>query len=314
MQELSGKVAFITGGGSGIGLGIAMACVKSGMKAVLADIRQDHLDEALKYFSRQGKEKSVHAIQLDVTDRAAYEAAAGEAERVFGKIHLLCNNAGVGIAGPFKQCTYADWDWGMGVLFGGVINGTVTLLPRILKHGEGGHIVNTASMAGVIVVPNCSIYNTAKAAVIALSETLRSELAPDNIGVSAFCPGPVLTNIGEGTKLRPEKYKKESGLAAYEEQRRQQMAAAQKSGPLPWMSIEECGDRVLRGIQRNDLYIFTHREFKEGVAERMEAMLASFPDEAINESRAKMIPYLTSNPIFKQEIQARADAARIGRG
>lgn len=304
MQALDGKVALITGGGSGIGLGIAMACVNAGMKVVLADLQQDHLDAALAHFRERGQEQSVRAVQLDVTDRATYKAAADAAEDAFGKIHLLCNNAGVGIAGPFKQCTYADWDWGFGVLFGGVVNGIINVLPRIVKHGEGGHIVNTASMAGVIVVPNCSIYNTAKASVVALSETLRSELAGDNIGVSAFCPGPVLTNIAESSKLRPEKYKKESGLAAYEEQRRRRAAAVQRSGPPPWMSIEECGERVLRGIQRNDLYIFTHREFKEGVGERMQAMLASFPDEAIEERRAKTIPYLISNPIFKEAIEA----------
>ena len=304
MQELNGKVAFITGGASGIGLGIAMACVNASMKVVLADIQRTHLDEALSFFKERGQERNIHAIQLDVADRAAYESAANEAEGVFGKVHLLCNNAGIGILGPFKQSTYADWDWGLGVNLGGVINGIVTWLPRIVRHGEGGHIVNTASMAGVIPVPGCSIYNTTKAAVVALSETLRSELAPDNIGVSAFCPGPVLTAINENIKLRPEKYKQESGLAEFEEQRRQRMAVAQQSGPPPWMSIEECGERVLRGVRRNDLYIFTHREFKEGVAERMEAMLASFPDEAINDTRAKEITFLTSNPIFKEAVQA----------
>ena len=142
------------------------------------------------------------------------------------------------------------------------------------------------------------IYSTAKAAVIGMCEAMRGELAEDNIGVSAFCPGPVATNIGEIGRMRPEKYRQDTGYAEKEKE------LSQRQNSPNWMSIEECGERVLRGIRRNDLYIFTHREFKEGVAERMEAMLASFPKEEINQARAKEISFLTYNPIFKKAIKA----------
>ena len=207
MQEVKDKAAFITGGASGIGLGIAKACVNAGMKVVMADIRQDHLDAALKYFKDQAQAGSVHGIRLDVTDRAAFERAADETESVFGKLHLLVNNAGVGVIGPIKQTKYADWDWGLEVLIGGVVNGIQTFLPRILKHGEGGHICTTSSMTGLLPIAPSAIYSLAKAGVVGMSESMRAELEADNIGVSAFCPGPVQTNIRETGKLRPEKYK-----------------------------------------------------------------------------------------------------------
>jgi len=287
-------VAFITGGASGIGFGMAQAFVNAGMKVVLADIRQDHLDEASADFRRRGQEKSVHTLKLDVTDREAFISAADEAERVFGKVHILCNNAGIGVIGPIKITKFGDWDWGLSVMIGGVVNGIQIFLPRILKHGEGGQIVTTSSMAGVLPLSRCSIYSTAKAAVVGMSEALRGELAVDNIGVSVFCPGPVSTNIRETGRTRPERYKRDSGYAELEQQ-----LEGRPNSPN-WMSIVECGERVLRGILRNDLYIFTHREFREGVAERMSAMLAAFPDEEVNQARAKEIAYLTSNPIFKE--------------
>jgi NADP-dependent 3-hydroxy acid dehydrogenase YdfG len=294
MDNLEGKVAFVTGGASGIGLGIVKACVQAGMKAVVADIRQDHLDEALALFKQQGQEKSVHAIRLDVTDREAFFAAADESERVFGKVHLLVNNAGIDINCPIKQARFGDWDWGLNVMIGGVVNGIQIFLPRILKHGEGGHIVTTSSMAGVLPLAGSTIYCTAKGAVVALSEALRGELAPDNIVVSVFCPGPVSTNIRESGRTWPDKYKQDSGYGELQKQ------LESRPNSLHWMSIDECGERVLRGIRNNDLYIFTHREFKEGVAERMAAMLAGFPDEEINQARAEEITFLTSNPVFKQ--------------
>lgn len=298
MQDVEGKVAFITGGASGIGLGIANAFVNAGMKVVISDFRPDHLEESAAYFRRKGKEGNLFQLQLDVTDREAFAHAAEETERVFGKVHVLCNNAGVGILGPIKLAGFDDWDWALDVMIGGVVNGVQIFLPRILEHGEGGHIVTTASMGGVIPVPGSPIYSTAKAGVIAMCEAMRGELAEDNIGVSAFCPGPVATNIREVGRMRPERYKKDSGYAEKEGE------LARRPNSSNWMSIEECGERVLRGIRRNDLYIFTHREFKEGVAERMEAMLASFPKEEINQARAKEIAFLTSNPIFKQAIEA----------
>lgn len=298
MQNVEGKVAFITGGASGIGLGMAKAFVNAGMKVVLADIRQDFMDEALAGFNRQGHGGNVHVLKLDVTDREAFAWAADETERVFGKVHVLCNNAGVGILGPIKMAKFGDWDWALGVMIGGVVNGIQIFLPRILKHGEGGHVLTTSSMGGVLPLAESVIYSTAKAAVVGMCEALRGALAEDNIGVSAFCPGPVATNIRETGRYRPEKYKKDSGYVDFEKQ------LEQRPNSPNWMSLEECGERVLRGIRRNDLYIFTHREFKEGVAERMEAMVASFSNEKINQARAKEISFLTSNPIFRQALEA----------
>jgi NADP-dependent 3-hydroxy acid dehydrogenase YdfG len=296
MENVECKVAFITGGASGIGLGIAKALVKAGMKVVISDIREDRMKQAVADLKRLGKGQNVHSLKLDVTDRTAFAEAADETERVFGKVHVLCNNAGVGLLGSIKLAKWDDWDWGISLLIGGVVNGIQIFLPRILKHGEGGHIVTTSSMGGVLPLSESPIYSTAKAAVIAMCESLRGELAADNIGVSAFCPGPVATNIREVGSLRPSRFA-DSGYKELEKE------LAHREDSPNWMSIEECGERVLRGIRRNDLFIFTHREFKEGVAERMQAMLASFPDEEINQARAKEITFLTSNPIYREAIE-----------
>jgi len=298
MKDVNGKVAFITGGASGIGLGIAKACANAGMKVVIADLRDDHIEESLGFFKGKGQAAQLHALKLDVTDRPAYARAADEAEKVFGKIHVLCNNAGMGLVGPLKLLKFADWDWGLGVMIGGVVHGLQIIVPRILKHGEGGHIVNTSSMSAIVPIPNTVIYTTAKGALVAMAETLRGELAPDNIGVSAFCPGPVQTNIRETGKLRPAEFR-DSGLIESEKR------LADRPNSPNWMSLEECGERVLRGIQRNDLYIFTHAEFRAGAAERCETLLASFPEEPINTTRAGEIGFLTSNAIFSKAQRPR---------
>jgi len=292
-MDVQGKTAFVTGGASGIGLGMSLAFVRAGMQVVISDVRQDHLDEAVARFVADGNRKRVHGIRFDVTDRAAYAAAADEAERAFGNVHLLCNNAGMGLTGPLSEARYADWDWGLGVMLGGVVNGIQTFLPRMLKHGEGGHIVSTSSMCGVLPISRTAIYSTVKAGVVGMCESMRGELAADNIGVSAFCPGPVQTNIRQTGRNRPEKYR-DSGYLEQEKQ------LEQRPNSPNWMSIEECGERVLRGVQRNDLYIFTHSEFRDGVAERFQCMLRHFPDDTPNQAFIKEVGFLLSNPIFKQ--------------
>jgi NAD(P)-dependent dehydrogenase (short-subunit alcohol dehydrogenase family) len=295
VEVVDGKTAFVTGGASGIGLGMARAFAAAGMNVVIADVRRDHIATALAELDG----KNVHALELDVTDRDAFAGAAEEAEGVFGPVHVLCNNAGMGILGPVTVARYDDWDWGLGVLLGGVVNGIQTFLPRMLEHGEGAHIVNTSSMAGVLPIPNAAIYITAKAALIGLSEALRSELAEKRIGVSAFCPGPVQTNIREGGRARPDRYA-DSGYTELERELEER-----PNSPL-WMDPLECGERVLAGIRGNDLYIFTHREFREGADERFRAMLAAFPDEPLNEERAEAIRFLLSNPIFGDELDRRS--------
>ena len=300
MDPVAGKVAFVTGGASGIGLGLSKVLVKAGMKVVIADVREDHLADAAEFFAQGGQKQNVLTLRLDVTDRAAFAQAAQETLRAFGKVHLLVNNAGMGLLGPIKLAKFDDWDWGIGVMITGVVNGIQTFLPHLLAHGEGGHIVSTSSMAAVVPIPNCSIYIMAKAALVGLSESLRGELAADNIGVSAFCPGPVQTNIRESGKTRPEKYRN-SGFAELEQR------LGQRPNSALWMDPVECGERLLRGIRRNDLYIFTHREFREGAEEHYRAIVASFPDEPLNTERADAIRYLLSNPIFKEVMDKAPD-------
>lgn len=295
MKDVKGKTAFITGGASGIGLGIAEALYDAGANLVLADVREDHLADAAAAFADPER---VMCVKLDVTDRKAYAEAAAAAEKKFGKIHMLFNNAGMGVGGPLSKLGFDDWDWGLGVMIGGVINGIQIVLPYIRKHGEGGHIVNTASKAALVPVTAFSIYGTAKAAMLGLSESIRGELAPENIGVSAFCPGPVQSKIQETGKIRPEQYKKDSGLVDVER------SLAERPVSDLWMTRRECGERVLKGVLNNDLYILTHPEFKKGVEEKFSAILKSFPDEPINEERAKAIAFLLRNPIF-DEINAR---------
>jgi NAD(P)-dependent dehydrogenase (short-subunit alcohol dehydrogenase family) len=274
MKDLRGKVAFITGGASGIGLGIAGAFVAAGMKVVLADLRQDHIDAALATFTRAGQAGSVHAIRVDVTDRAAMAAAAVETERVFGKIHVLVNNAGIGIQGPFNGVTYEDWDFGLAVNLGGVVNGLQTFLPRIRAHGEGGHIVNTASLAALVPMPaQFVIYVTAKAAVVAISETIRGELAQENIGVSVLCPGPIRTNIGELAKNRPAKFGVGDAFQKAEQ-------AGATHVPFPsMMEPAEAGQLVLKAVQNDDLYIITHGEWRPMAEGRHAALIAAMPQK-----------------------------------
>ena len=298
MKDVKNKVAFVTGGASGIGLGIAMAMVNAGMKVVIADLREDHLAEALEGFDKRGQAAQVHGLKLDVTDRAAYERAADEAQQKFGNVHVLFSNAGMGLVGPIRQAKYADWDWGISVMLGGVVNGVQTFLPRMIEHGEGAHISCTSSMTGLLPIARSAIYSTIKAGLVGMAESMRAELAEDNVEVSVFCPGPVQTNIRETGRIRPKQYK-DSGFLELEKQ------LEDRPNSPNWMSIEECGERVLQGIRENRLYIFTHREFKEGMQIKCDALMAAFPDEEINRTRADEIGFLLYPPVFKEALKGR---------
>jgi len=278
MKNVEGKVAFITGGANGAGLGMAKVFVRNGIKVVIADIRQDSLDRAMGQFTDNA---GIHPIRLDVTDRQAFIRAADETERVFGKIHILCNNAGINLFVPIEECTYNDWDWVMGVNFGGVVNSIQTFIPHIRKHGEGGHIVNTASMAAFLPAASAGIYTAAKFGVRGLSEALRLSLYPYNIGVSCFCPGLINSTIYESEKVRPD------GLVSPEttaknQQFMKKLPEIHKFG----MSSEEVGGKVLAGIRKNSMYIFSHPEFRDELRELFDIALNSLPDEEAPEQRA----------------------------
>jgi NAD(P)-dependent dehydrogenase (short-subunit alcohol dehydrogenase family) len=275
MKDIAGKVAFITGGASGLGFGMAQAFCAAGMQVSIADIRQDHLDQSVEHFTRSGKRQSVHPIRVDVTDRKAMAEAADETERVFGKVHLVCNNAGINLFNDIAAATYDDWDWVLGVNLGGVVNGVHTFIPRIRKHGEGGHIVNTASMASFISGPNAGIYTTAKFAVRGLSEALRFSLEPLGIHVSVVCPGLVDSAIYESDRIRPAHLASTSGPS--DPQFMARLADLHHHAGMPPL---EAGERVLRAIRRNQFYVFTHPEFKAELREIFDEALAALPDDA----------------------------------
>jgi NAD(P)-dependent dehydrogenase (short-subunit alcohol dehydrogenase family) len=271
MKNIEGKVAFITGGANGAGFGMAQVFSRNGMKVVIADIRQDSLDRAMSHFHNNS---NVHPICLDVTDREGFARAADETERVFGRVHVVCNNAGINLFVPIEECTYNDWDWVMGVNFGGVVNGIQTFVPRIRKHGEGGHIVNTASMAAFLPSAAAGIYTASKYAVRGLSETLRLSLYPYKIGVSVFCPGLINSTIYESEKVRPQQFASPKNTARSQEFM-EILPEIHKAGMTP----EEVGEKVLAGIRRNDMYIFSHPEFKEELKEIFDEVLDSLPQE-----------------------------------
>lgn len=302
METVEWKVAFVTGGASGIGLGIAKVFAANGMKVVIADMRRDALDEAMTYFRSRGE--PVHPIKLDVTDRAAYARAADETESVFGKIHVLVNNAGVGVTGgPLQNSSFKDWDYGLGVNIGGVLNGLIIVLPRMLKHGEEGHVVSTSSTAGIFAVGNCAIYNTSKFAVTGMMETLATDLQGTRVGVSVLYPGPTTSNLGASTQAnRPVHLRNDAPTRTPPPRSGSEQTRPATEGVF--MDPVELGERVLRAIRRNDLFIITHPEFRDGIVARNEALLRAIPDEPPNEKRHEALKgygTLLYNPIYEKQ-------------
>ena len=275
MRDLAGKVAFITGGASGIGLGMARNFLAEGMKVVIADFNEAHLAEARALLSGSN---AVHFIKVDVADRDRLRSAAQEALSVFGKIHLLCNNAGVGGGGLVDDPEFDDWDRAMSVNLGGVVNGVKIIAPIIKAQGEGGHIVNTASMAGMVPLPGMGAYSTAKYAVRGLSESLRMSLAPAGIGVSCLFPGATqsaLLPVPEDDSTAPQGESGEFLRALW-------AALRQAMDPM------DLGAAVVQAIKENRFHILTHAEFLDEVRDRHRLIEAEFPgDETVPEPRRR---------------------------
>ncbi len=286
-MDLAKKVAFVTGGASGIGFGMVRAFLQAGMRVFIADASAANLEDAVRQL--RGSRGDYRALQLDVTDREAMARAAQEVERAFGAVHVLCNNAGIGMAPPVRDAGYADWDRMLGINLGGVVNGIVTFLPRMRAHGEGGHIVNTSSMAGIIPLPDPgTLYSTSKFAVRGLSESLRLALTDDRIGVSVLCPGLTLTRILDEAR--------EAMRAAPLDELSAGFVNAQQFAMDPLV----VGEAVVAAIRRNELYILPHAEFVEEVRELHAELLGAFrtdlpphPDRAAFENvRRKLIAEL----------------------
>lgn len=277
MKDVAGKVAFVTGGASGMGLAMVRAFAAAGMKVAVADIERTALDRVAEEFA--GGNSEVITLQLDVTDRDAMEQAADATEKAFGKVHVVCNNAGVAVGGPVDEMSYADWDWVLGVNVNGVVNGVQTFARRIESHGEGGHFVNTASMAGHLAVPGLAVYGASKFAVVGLSEVMRLDLAPKGIGVSVLCPGVVKTNIFDSGRNRPAALAGERDTAARlltgdgSEAEREARLAELLANALDPAAV---GDMVLHAILTDEFYVFTHPELAEFAGSRQAEIAAAF--------------------------------------
>jgi NAD(P)-dependent dehydrogenase (short-subunit alcohol dehydrogenase family) len=269
VRELAGKTAFVTGGASGIGLALGSAFSQAGMKVMLADI-ENALTAAVE--SLRPSARDIRGVVCDVADPESVEQAAEASYEAFGNVHLVCNNAGVAAAGGIDNISIDNWRWVLDVNLMGVLHGIRSFLPHIRAHGEGGHIVNTASMAGVNGGLGFSPYVASKFAVVGMSEGLATQLKPLGIGVTVLCPGYVRTRIGESGRNRPERYgtmqspdpASPAGLLLAH------IAERLRTGLAP----SEVAARVLAAIRGDELYVFTHPEMRGEVEERFAAVMA----------------------------------------
>lgn len=264
MQELAGRTAVVTGAGSGIGLGLARTFAREGMAVALLDYRAATLEPAARQVRDLGARAL--AIEVDVSDRAALERAASEIEAAFGNVHILCNNAGVLVFGkPVFEVTGDEWDWIVGVNLRGAINGAEIFLPRILRHGEPAHVVNTSSIGGFQVNPELQTgaYAVTKFGVVALSEALANDLAGTNVGVSVLAPAAVNTGIYNSAAVRP---------GAEDPAKADPTPDRLKAG----LSGDAIGRRVVRAIRDGDFYIFTHIETRAWLEARHKRIIDAY--------------------------------------
>ncbi len=272
MKDLAGKTVFVTGAASGIGLGIATAFAQAGAKVMLCDIEEAALTVAVEKLRLTNAD--VDGVKADVSLKGELEAAAQATTARYGKVHILINNAGVGGGGPYGAWTDAAWNWTMGVNLMAVVWGIEIFGPLIEQHGEGGHIVSTASIAG-LVSPGSNAYNVSKYGVVALSEGLRSELAPRGIGVSVLCPGFIRTQIFNSTRNLPKRFEGAVGAmpisgpsAARLNMVRERIAQG--------IDPHYVGELVREGVERDWPYIFTDLEFEPLIEARFAAIKLGF--------------------------------------
>jgi NAD(P)-dependent dehydrogenase (short-subunit alcohol dehydrogenase family) len=269
MDDIAGRTAFISGGANGIGLGIARAFARAGAKLALADVDAAALAAAEAEIAGQ---TDVATFALDVRDRDAFARVADEIETRLGPVSLLFNNAGIALVIPVDHMSFEAWDYALGVNLGGVVNGLQTFLPRMLARSrelKGGHVVNTASGAGLAAPGSGFLYHTAKFAVVGLSESLRSELEGAGIGISVLCPGPVATRILHHTaRMQPASAPRLDAptLAAVD--------AVLGCGESP----DTVGEMVLRAVRTNALYIHTDRVMELAIQTRTQALLDALPE------------------------------------
>ncbi|HXQ50648.1 MAG TPA: SDR family NAD(P)-dependent oxidoreductase [Stellaceae bacterium] len=281
MKDFAGKTAFVTGAAQGIGLGICRALAKEGVSVAMADIAPDALEAACAGLARDGAR--VLALPLDVSDAAAVERAAAAVAERFGAVHILVNNAGVAAPPkPMSAIPLEDWNWLVGVNLYGVIHGVRSFLPLIRKHGAGGHVVNTASIAGLQVRPGrgTGAYAATKYAVVALSESLEQELAGSGIGVSVLCPAAVDTEIYASPRRRPPRF---GGPFAPPEPHPNQASLADGLSP------DAVGARVIQAIRDDEFFIFTHEEPRAWIEARHRRLVEGF-DRIAAYNRARGLP------------------------
>lgn len=259
MQELADKVAVITGGASGIGYASAESLARAGVKLVLADIEQVALDKAVATLAATGAQ--VIGVRTDVSDRAAVEALADAAWAHFGAVHIVFNNAGVAVFGPVQDMTHDDWSWNVNVNLWGPIHGVEVFMPRLIAQDQGGHMLFTASFAGLVSNRNLAPYSVTKAAVVALAECVAKDGKPFNIGASVLCPMRVATAIDGSHRNRQDAFGGPAAVKPYTDR---------DTGALEGrtLDVKDVGDMVVAAIRRGDLYIITHKETESFLGRR----------------------------------------------
>ena len=262
MDAFTDRVAVVTGGGSGIGRALTLALAREGAKVVVADVDEAAMDSV----AREARDHGAQAVTVrtDVTELGQVQALAERAWKTFGAVHVLCNNAGVAAWGGLEKATHRDWQWVLGVNLWGVIHGIEAFVPRMIAGGQRGHVVNTASMAGLIASQGLGVYNTSKYAVVGLSETLAKDLKPYGIGVSVLCPMGVQTRIRESERSRPAALRNEPGTAE---------AAVELIGR--YLTPDTVAGMVLDAMRRGELYVITHDEGLEPLRRRFDRMQQS---------------------------------------